>query len=399
MSGGPSPAPALVGVVFLPEGFDASVSVAGLGPVLRHCLALQSAGVEAVHVVGDAAALPSDPRLRVELRTDSPVGPEAAALVVRGDWTYHRALLPRLGLLGVAADQVLAVEDSHAPGHGVFLCGPAAVAGLLSALASDGEPPSSPTPMLEGEFVVPSGTPAQARNALRLHLASLVKSTAGLVDRYFARRFSLQLTRLLISSPVTPNMVTLFSLLVALVSAGMVGFDEPRIYIAGALLHFSVRIIDCVDGELARLRYQGSDFGAFLDTISDGIGLTALVAAVTFRLRDVDDGMWLYLGLAGIALYLAVQVLQLTVARRATGSGSLQGVEWGFQQQSARGVDRIVGLLHPLMRHDFISTLYVVAIILDLLRPLLVGHAIASLAGVVYLAAQLPRKLNARTQG
>ena len=298
------------------------------------------------------------------------------------------ALVPERGVVGVTGERIA--------GGAIFACsgdrGPQLLA-MLEAERSFSE--CEYVEALAGEFVTPARNDAEARASLGEHLQSLIKPTGGVLDRHLMRPVSLQLTRQLLPTRVTPNAVTWLSLILALVAAGLISFEDPLLYVGGAVLHFFVRIVDCVDGELARLRYQGSDFGQFLDTISDGIGVAALVVAVSYRARELHPQAAL-LGAVGVLLYLCVQVLQLAVARRATGGGSLQAVEWSFLNEKATGVDRLVGAIHAFVRIDFISTLYAVLVGVNELLLLLVLHGLASLGGTLYLMSQLPQKLGAR---
>jgi len=179
-------------------------------------------------------------------------------------------------------------------------------------------------------------------------------------------------------------------LLLALVAAAMATSTQVGIYVAAGLLHFSVRIFDCVDGELARLRYQSSAFGQWLDTVADGVGVGALVLAVTYKTAHQEVGpLWWALGGAGLGLYIFVQIFQLAIARRTTGGGSLQAVDWSFKRSDARGIDRFVGAIHNFVRIDFISTLYALLVMANAGRTLLVVHLFASAGGSLYLLGQL----------
>ena len=46
----------LVGVIVVPEGFDAVTPIGGLTPLARHALSLQAAGVSRIECVGAVAA-------------------------------------------------------------------------------------------------------------------------------------------------------------------------------------------------------------------------------------------------------------------------------------------------------------------------------------------------------
>jgi phosphatidylglycerophosphate synthase len=83
------------------------------------------------------------------------------------------------------------------------------------------------------------------------------------------RRFSVPLSRVLVRRGVTPNQVTLMGLLLAIAAAIAVSLDVYIVTLAGALLYYGSMILDCSDGEVARLSFRDSRFGAWFETVVD----------------------------------------------------------------------------------------------------------------------------------
>ena len=96
----------------------------------------------------------------------------------------------------------------------------------------------------------------------------LVKPTDGIFAR-MNRRVSIPISRQLIKFPITPNMVSLFTLALSIVAAGFFALGGYWNCLAGAVLGVWGSILDGCDGEVARLKLQASDFGCWLDTICD----------------------------------------------------------------------------------------------------------------------------------
>lgn len=67
---------------------------------------------------------------------------------------------------------------------------------------------------------------------------------------------------------VTPNALTVFSLVLGLVSAACFAVDELA---AGAVVFYLSFMIDCVDGKIARLKGTGTPFGLWLDYVGDRV--------------------------------------------------------------------------------------------------------------------------------
>lgn len=71
----------------------------------------------------------------------------------------------------------------------------------------------------------------------------------------------------------TPNLITLCSLAVVVAAAGLVALGHP---VVGGWLLLVGGLLDALDGGLARLVGRDSEFGAFLDSVSDHLGDFAL---------------------------------------------------------------------------------------------------------------------------
>jgi phosphatidylglycerophosphate synthase len=125
-----------------------------------------------------------------------------------------------------------------------------------------------------------------------------------LVDEYLHRPLARRLVRVLARTPITPNQVTLLSALVG-ISAGVAvsrGARNPAALLLGGGLLFSSVVLDCCDGQLARLRGISSTTGAILDGIADYAVGIAMGVGASIYMAAVHGSPWLWLlGLAGIA--------------------------------------------------------------------------------------------------
>jgi len=122
---------------------------------------------------------------------------------------------------------------------------------------------------------------------------------------------------LLFYVPITPNQITFLSLAVALLADAALLFCPGYTGLwSAALLLYLAFVLDCTDGQLARLRGQTSSVGSYLDFLMDEIKAVALIAAVAGRLAldrsplpgatallgDSVDArlLWLAVGLGGV---------------------------------------------------------------------------------------------------
>ena len=112
---------------------------------------------------------------------------------------------------------------------------------------------------------------AEADSAARELWASLGSACDGVVDRFFNRPVGRPLSKLLAGTPVTPNQISVLATLVGL--AGAVGFAWGGYWpvLIGAVVFQISAVIDCIDGDLARIAFKESPLGKWLDLIGDNV--------------------------------------------------------------------------------------------------------------------------------
>jgi phosphatidylglycerophosphate synthase len=98
------------------------------------------------------------------------------------------------------------------------------------------------------------------------------------------RRISIPISRQLIKTPLTPNMVSLLILAVSLVGSGCFALGGYWYTLLGALLGVWTSILDGCDGEVARLKLQASAFGCWLDGICDYMYYVTTFAGIAIGL-------------------------------------------------------------------------------------------------------------------
>jgi len=111
---------------------------------------------------------------------------------------------------------------------------------------------------------------------------SLKGGLEGFIDRYFNRKCSRWLTHWFLQTPLTPNAITLLATAVGLVGAGAFAIGGYLTGIIGALLFQLSAILDCCDGEVARIKFMESPFGEQLDIILDNVVHIALFAGMAW---------------------------------------------------------------------------------------------------------------------
>jgi phosphatidylglycerophosphate synthase len=201
-------------------------------------------------------------------------------------------------------------------------------------------------------------TSMDVRVAEQRLLRSLVKDTDGFMARHVERPISLQISRRLASTAVTPNQITIASAAIGLLGAPFFLSGSWLWQTVGALLLLTHSIVDGCDGELARLKFQESRWGGVLDFWGDNV-----VHIVTFACMG-----------AGWSLSVAALWPLLLGAAAALGNlGSAAFVYWRlmrikddsgplFTSVSTTRDNRLARLLDAGSRRDFIYLVLILAL-------------------------------------
>ena len=149
----------------------------------------------------------------------------------------------------------------------------------------------------------------------------LVKPTDGIFAR-MNRGISVPISRQLIRFPITPNMVSLFTLGVSFISGVFYARGGYWNMLVGAILSVSASILDGCDGEIARLKLQESDFGCWLETVCDYLYYLFIFAGMAIGFFSSSGqrsylvwGGLLFLGAIASFLTIGLQRHQLTTGR------------------------------------------------------------------------------------
>ena len=175
----------------------------------------------------------------------------------------------------------------------------------------------------------------------------LVKSTDGIFAR-MNRRVSIPISRQLIKTPITPNMVSLFTLALSLVAGACFAFGGYWNCLIGAFLGVWGSILDGCDGEVARLKLQVSDFGCWLDTICDYLYYFVTFAGIIIGvLRSNEDPSLTGWSIAIFAGAILTFIMAGIGRKRLSGDRPEQYLE-RWQKNAER---RSAGLLIRMARH------------------------------------------------
>jgi phosphatidylglycerophosphate synthase len=141
-----------------------------------------------------------------------------------------------------------------------------------------------------------------AREAERELWDSLTSASDGFVDKLFNRRCGRPLSKLLIHTPVSPNMVSIASILIGVASAFFFARGGQVAILIGAILFQLSAIVDCVDGDIARVVFKESPLGRWIDLVGDQIVHISVFVGIAFGVAAVSPGPEIFwLGWSAVA--------------------------------------------------------------------------------------------------
>lgn len=164
-------------------------------------------------------------------------------------------------------------------------------------------------------------------NARRIYRESL-KPADSLFNLYIARPPAAVIVAALAKTRVTPNQVTIISMLIQIAAAavliGVPGWVGLLIGVAGIELSY---VFDCVDGQLARVTGRSSAVGGLFDFLMDELKAYVLIGALAARWHLHDGGGLtpLFVGLG--TLIVVASALALTKFTRTAEYAEATGTE------------------------------------------------------------------------
>jgi phosphatidylglycerophosphate synthase len=297
--------------------------VAGMTLLRRNILTARHAGASHLVVISDDAAL------RERVRTQFP----GIAAVPASE--AHAALAPDAPVLLLSASRVhdKGLGAAFAP-HGELLASGRALALSGSAISTPGGPLLVPRALLTPALVATAATAglAAARDAMADRVTAIAvteprfidtevtdpqsaavatealwqscrKPIDGLFSRYFNRYISLFISRRIVDTPILPNHISMFCIALGLASAVAALGGTYGWILFGAVLFELNSIIDGVDGELARVRWQFSRVGELLDSAGDNVANFSFYGALTAVMFQRGDATLGWIGVATLSMW------------------------------------------------------------------------------------------------
>jgi len=172
----------------------------------------------------------------------------------------------------------------------------------------------------QGMFYIDTVSKRQTRSVL---LQELRQPTDTLISKTINRPLSLRITYLLAPLPIHPHVITMLVFVMSVVAAYLLSIPAYGWTLLGGFLFHLGSVLDGCDGELARLKYQQSVFGGYLDDIGDELGHIALLIFLSLRI-EASWAIWVAL-LASVCLLISKAAQYATIfMQRKRGIKTIQ---------------------------------------------------------------------------
>lgn len=225
---------------------------------------------------------------------------------------------------------------------------------------------------------------ASYKEAQKVLLNSLRKPGEAFSSHYY-RYLSLFFTKYLCRTPVTPNMITVFLAFLAAVGAVMIINDRWYVYYIGLILQVLALVFDCVDGEIARIKYLFSKNGDWIDSAGDNACTLFFVIAIAVKNHDIYQSSTSYvLGIISVVFYvLAVFSLFFTLFK-TTSSGSLQTITREVGKKGA-----LLKFFSTLLKRNIVTPILMVLGFFYLTQTILILNIIAGAGLMIFSIVSL----------
>lgn len=236
-------------------------------------------------------------------------------------------------------------------------------------------------------FRVTEDTIGQAEEQLLADVRAATAATDGPLAR-IDRALSIRLSRRLARTRIRPSHLTLGGTVVGLLGAWSFAHGSYAAGVLGAALFWIAIIIDGCDGEVARLTFRESAFGAKLDVVTDNVVHAAVFLGIGLGQHRADPGRHplLLVGILLAGFSAALVTTWFCLVRDAAARTRASSSDSPARARLLRGFETV-------MNRDFAYLLIILALI-DRLSWFLWGAAFGTWAyavGLPWIAGSRPR--------
>jgi hypothetical protein len=168
-----------------------------------------------------------------------------------------------------------------------------------------------------------------------------------MLDLFLYRPLAFLFVKLIYHTSLTPNQITLFSMLFGIAGALCIGTADAVLLPLAAVLLIVYDVLDCSDGQLARLKQNGTRTGRILDGFADYIVSVSIYVAIAIAYAPQWEHpllWWLLTAMAGFSNaghsilvdYYRNRFLDVMLQRKSTFEEDLEDFRREYEDHRAR---------------------------------------------------------------
>ena len=195
--------------------------------------------------------------------------------------------------------------------------------------------------------------------------------------RYVTHKISIRIVKLLLHTSITPNQITLSSIVIGMTSCIMFATAIPVYFLLGALILELYYIIDAVDGQLARYKKLSSMTGGYFDYVSNYIVYPCVFFCIGLGLiRHSGDVLPIVFAFSASVSVSLISVFSeckynvfVSAIKKANEVKIKKAVGEGKSEKKLPFTRYLFSLLHKLCTYPTIMNVITVVAVLNLVFP------------------------------
>jgi hypothetical protein len=142
--------------------------------------------------------------------------------------------------------------------------------------------------------------------SLKKEYISSLKGTEveEIIDLIIYRPLSFLFVKAIYPTNITPNQLSIFAMFLSVVAGVLYGYGTSYYYTLAAIVIFISNTIDCADGQLARMKKNGTKIGRIIDGAIDYVSVASVLIGAGISLSQdpkFGNAIWVLIAIAGIS--------------------------------------------------------------------------------------------------
>lgn len=202
------------------------------------------------------------------------------------------------------------------------------------------------------------GSALKAENILFAHVG---KTATGWISGNINSKISLPTSRLLVKTPLTPNMVSVIVNIIGMFCGIFYAVGHP---VWGALYMQTATTLDRCDGEVARVKLMETQRDQWVDTIADQVTVLSFILGLPLGYYLISNNPFaIILGAMNLSILIFFLIWSFYFLKKYTNSGSLVAyfeVDKLEEWKKPSLIRKLIKLVRPMSRRNFYSLAFLI---------------------------------------